>query len=121
MNSLEYVTPAKNFLMRLVDDGTFECHSDLVAKGLAEGRFYRLVAHGGHTFLKKPRHGRARADALRPLIDNLPVCQKSKDDLYLEALRQDGAARLLLTKVVLRVRGRLRRPLSYGRVLTKET
>lgn len=111
-----WVSNRDNFLLRLAEDGKYDIHSDLVARVRAGDVDKRLVVYAGVGRLKKAKPGRARADLIRPLVQNIGLSPKTADNLYLDALRQDSAKRVWLTKALLRARGYLRWQWRYGRV-----
>jgi len=92
-------------------------HSDIVAHVSADGVQKRIVIPAGTIeYRRLPPPSLARALAVRPLIYGLNISPKSKDDLYLAAMRSDGAGRIRLRRTALRVRGYLRHLWKYGKV-----
>ena len=115
MTTFKWISARENFLLRVTSDGFFEPHSDLVARVTTPGVDARLVVMAGTTRLRRARPGRARASLLRPLLSGLSISLRDKDDLYLAAIHADGAPRVGLTRVWLRLKGRLTAPLSYDK------
>lgn len=114
---LTIVSSRENFLLRMLDDGAYETHSDLVAKGATRsGQAFRLVMESGAR-MRKPRPGRARAVLLRYVARrNAGLSPRDADDIYLEALRADRAKHIWFTKLRLRAWGLLRYQWRYGRI-----
>lgn len=115
MHHFEFVTPPRNFMLYLTQDGDYALNTDLVAKGRAEGKDFRIVMPGGSVHLRRLKRGRARAAVIRSRICGLSYSRKTCDTLYLEALRQDGARRRWLTRLWLRAKGYALHQWRYGR------
>lgn len=111
-----WVSNRDNFLLRLSEDGKYDIHSDLVARVRVGDVDKRLVVYAGVGRLRKAKPGRARADLVKPLLQNVGISPKTADDLYLSALRQDGAKRVWFTATLLRLNGVLRHQWRYGKV-----
>lgn len=118
MTTFAWITPQQNFLPRpCADEDAWEVNSDIVARVRVGSLDRRLVIPAAALrFRRLPRARKARAIAIRPEINALPVPQRVKDDLYLDALHADAYPHLRREKVKLRLLGRLRRPLSYDRM-----
>jgi hypothetical protein len=117
MIGFEWVSHRDNFLLRMEGDGCFRPHSDLVARIRVGKLDKRLVVLADSARLRRARRGRARAALMLPQIANLPASPKDRDDLYLEALRQDGAPHRWASKLYRRVRGYLRWQWRYGKLV----
>lgn len=109
-----WVSNRENFLLRLSADGRFETHSDLVARVRVGEVDKRLVVYAGVGRLRKAKPGRARADLIKPILQSDKYSKKTADDLYLEALKQDNAKRLWLTKFILRFNGYVKHLWKYN-------
>lgn len=110
----QWVSHRENFLLRPTADGLYETHSDMVARVSVRGLDFRMVVHAGAA-LRRVRLGRARAALLRPKIADLPISPREKDDVYIMAIRSDGAPRVWLTQLWLRLRGYATKGLKYSK------
>ena len=117
MTTFQFVTAKQNFLPRpAADDDVWEVNSDLVARvrvGKLDARL--VVAPGALRFKRLPRASRARAVAIRHKIDALALSQRTKDDMFILALHEDGYPHIRLEMMRLRVLGYLRHQWRYSR------
>lgn len=117
--SLRFDTLKQNFLPRpCLDEDAWEVNSDLVAKVFDGDKLLArlVVPAGAYRARRLPAANRARAEAVRARLYALRRSLKDRDDLFLQALRQDGYRRTGLERLKLRARGYLLKQWRYARV-----